>query len=473
MKKEELFEIIEDIDSESVKEALEYHGRKKIDLRNLGTIAACFVVIVAMLFIIPTLKSENEVLMIVKAAYPEAVTTNLSLSEYVDSKEDIEWRRTHNKDVVESQKLQPGMKDYYMAIMEQMLVAEDENTVCSPLNAYITLAILSEMSGGNTRQQIMDVLGEDNIESLRNNASIIWKSNYADTPAVKSLLANSLWLDEEINYNDEIVDLLAENYYASTFSGPRNSPERDKALQEWVNENTGGLLTDYAKNLSVDCALEIISTVYHKSMWVDSFYEDNTTKEPFYGTLGNTSVDMMKGMSRKAVYSTDEFTAIALDLYESGKMYFYLPNEEVDVNNLVTNKDIMNVLEYNRNDENWLDAMVNMSIPKFNVSSDIDMVETFQKLGITDAIDSEFSDFSALTPDKKNVYIDEAEQATYVEIDEEGVTGAAYTDIMMDCTVSLEQETIDFTLNRPFMFFITGEDGSILFSGIVRNLPEN
>ena len=31
-------------------------------------------------------------------------------------------------------------------------------------------------------------------------------------------------------------------------------------------------------------------------------------------------------------------------------------------------------------------------------------------------------------------------------------------------------EIIDFVLDRPFMFVITGADGSILFSGVVRNI---
>ena len=31
-------------------------------------------------------------------------------------------------------------------------------------------------------------------------------------------------------------------------------------------------------------------------------------------------------------------------------------------------------------------------------------------------------------------------------------------------------EEIEFVLDRPFMFIVTGRDGSILFSGIVRNI---
>lgn len=35
-----------------------------------------------------------------------------------------------------------------------------------------------------------------------------------------------------------------------------------------------------------------------------------------------------------------------------------------------------------------------------------------------------------------------------------------------------KDEEIDFVIDRPFMFILTGGDGSILFSGIVRNIEE-
>ena len=48
-----------------------------------------------------------------------------------------------------------------------MLVSEDENTVCSPINLYIAFAMLAETSDGNTRQQILDMLGAQDMDTLR------------------------------------------------------------------------------------------------------------------------------------------------------------------------------------------------------------------------------------------------------------------------------------------------------------------
>lgn len=122
------------------------------------------------------------------------------------------------------------------------------------------------------------------------------ESNYADTPALKSVLANSLWLDGEETYNDTTLQRLAEQYYASTFRGTPGSKEMDQALQTWTDNNTGGLLKEYTKDMAIapDTVFELVSTIYYKAMWRENFWEVNTEKETFHGTAGDTDVDMMK-----------------------------------------------------------------------------------------------------------------------------------------------------------------------------------
>ena len=56
-----------------------------------------------------------------------------------------------------------------------------------------------------------------------------------------------------------------------------------------------------------------------------------------------------------------------------------------------------------------------------------------------------------------------------VEIDEEGVTGAAYTELAM-AGAGMPQEETDFVLDRPFFFNVVSPDGSLLFSGIVQTI---
>ena len=113
------------------------------------------------------------------------------------------------------------------------------------MNTYFAFALLAEVSDGNTRQQILNMLKVKDIETLRNNVSDLWKSNYADTPVLKSVLANSLWLNSNVKYNNGTLNLLADKYYASAFSGIPGSAEMDQALRVWTDNNTGNLLKEY------------------------------------------------------------------------------------------------------------------------------------------------------------------------------------------------------------------------------------
>jgi serine protease inhibitor len=58
-----------------------------------------------------------------------------------------------------------------------------------------------------------------------------------------------------------------------------------------------------------------------------------------------------------------------------------------------------------------------------------------------------------------------------VEVDEDGVTGAAYTLFALaEGAAEPPKEQVDFVLDRPFLFLVTSRDGSVLFSGVVNNI---
>lgn len=60
MRKEELFEALEDIDPISVKEAIIYRGKKKFTWMKWVAAAACAAIIVGAVFGMPTLKRGGQ-----------------------------------------------------------------------------------------------------------------------------------------------------------------------------------------------------------------------------------------------------------------------------------------------------------------------------------------------------------------------------------------------------------------------------
>ena len=363
--------------------------------------------------------------------------------------------------------LQSGMSRYYTNVMKKLLTAKDANTVCSPLSTYLSFAMMAEVTGGNTRQQLLNMLGVSSIDALRSNASLLWEANYNTAEDSTCLLANSMWLKKGVAYSEDTLARLATKYYASSFIGTPGTSAMDQALRDWTNENTGGLLKQYTSGMSLDSdtVLAMVSTIYFKSNWMESFREANTKRETFHGTKGDTTVDMMHMTEVMDVYRTDRFMSVGLSTH-GGTMYFVLPNKNVDVNSLLTDANVFKALSKDYSDSHWSEVDLILSVPKFNVSAKSDLMGMLKSLGVTDVMNGRTANFTPLAADRE-MFLAKAEHAATVEINEKGVTAAAYT---MDIVAEpCAYETLVFTIDRPFMFVVTGSGGSVLFAGIVRN----
>ena len=149
-------------------------------------------------------------------------------------------------------------------------------------------------------------------------------------------------------------------------------------------------------------------------------------------------------------------------------MKLILPNEGYSPADLLNDKQVNKLLVSNGNYAKSKTPMVTLSIPKFDVSSTIDLHDGLNAMGITDIFDPEISDFTPLTDSTDEIYLSKAEQNTRVLIDEEGCKAASVTVMMYDgWGASTEQE--NFILDRPFIFEIMSETGLPLFVGIVNN----
>ena len=366
-----------------------------------------------------------------------------------------------------------GLEPFFGSSIREFLSGfNGENKVYSPLNVYMALAMLAEVTDGESRQQILTLLGSESIETLRAQAASVWNANYSNDGAVTSILANSLWLNEAVDFNQTTMDSLAQNYYASSFRGQMGSEEFDQALRDWINEQTGGLLEAQADGLSMDpeTIMALASTIYYRAKWHSEFSEDRTEKGLFHllSSDGATvECDFMHKGGSNTYYWADQFGAVSLTLEGSGKMWFLLPDEGVSMDDLLADEQTMAFLNSNGNWENSKHLIVNMSVPKFDVVSDFDLGEGLRALGVTDVFDVEAADFSPMTEDVAEIVLSKAEHAARVTIDEEGVTAVAYTVMMMAGAAAPPKDEMDFVLDRPFLFAITSADGLPLFVGLV------
>ncbi len=364
------------------------------------------------------------------------------------------------------------LKDFYEKTIAQLLSnTEGKNKVYSPVNLYMALCLAAELSDGNT--QVLELLGSDSLESLRQQASIIWNYTYNDIneeyKKVKTTLANSLWLQNGLEYDAEILEILANNYFASAYQANLGAPETNLAIAEWIDQNTGNLLTEVTKEIKLepDTVFAAVSTVYYQASWESEFSEKSNFEGIFHGTQ-DAACTYMKKQITGTYYWNEEFTATALRV-GSGYMYVFLPAEGKTPEDLLASGDYLDCVYGDTEDASIQSTHININVtmPKFDIHSEGSIKSDWKALGLTDLFDYGKMPFEKFFK-SGSAALSDVEQATRVAIDEEGITGASF--IIMEAASGgmPPKDEVDLVLDRPFLFVITG--GAPLFAGIVNDL---
>lgn len=346
-----------------------------------------------------------------------------------------------------------------------------ENAVYSPLSLYLALGMSAEVTGGNTRQQILSALSQKDMGTLRTEAQSLWESCYENDGMAKCILASSLWTNDKVGYRQDTLDRLSASYYASAFSGDPSDEGYSLSLQSWLDEQTDGLLTDYTSGLRMapDMMLTLASTVNYSGKWEHPFMADRTRPAVFHAPSGDVTCDFMNTERLTAYYWGDRFASVSLPLENNGEMRLILPDEGVDARELLRDEEALRYMMHFGMDqyENHKTASVTIKIPKFDISDGIDLEDGMKRLGITEVFDSTAADFSPLC-DASGLYLEKAEQDTRVMIDEDGCRASSMT-VMMAAGAAPPEEFVDFIVDRPFVFEIVSESGIPLFVGVVND----
>ena len=375
------------------------------------------------------------------------------------------WRQSQNQQYAQPQGYADSLKNFFHSSMAQFLQGED-NAAYSPVNVYMAMAMLAETTGGNSRQQILDLFGLDSIAQLREQTKHMWNAHYCADGQTSLLLGNSLWLDDAYSFKKETADLLASRYYASSFHGDMGTEEVDELLRSWLNEHTGGLLKDQAQNVKLDpaTAFALASSIYFTAAWQDQFSTVKTKEDVFHSPGGELSVPFMnKTMNGHMFFWGENYSAIYLQLTGNNRMWLILPDEGY------TTADVLADGQYPGSWENKGSYQINLSLPKFDVVNQMDLIEGMKAMGVTDIFDHTISDFTPMT-DTPMLYVDQINHAARVSIDEEGCRAAAFTVISVPgAGPPPELDEIDFVLDRPFLFVVSSRDHLPLFAGVVNH----
>ena len=344
-----------------------------------------------------------------------------------------------------------------------------ENGVCSPLNIYMALGMLCELTDGESRNQLLELLACSDMDELREELRVLWASANSDTDDLTLLQAASLWLSDEIAYHEETLRCLAETYGAESFSGQMGSADFNRQLRDWVDEQTRHLLENESKELELipQTVMGLVTTLYLYAKWSNPFEESFTKEQVFYAEQGEQTAPFMHQTSSMAYYEGERFRAVRLPMDGGVGMWILLPDEDSSLQELIERGGAAALLCDTQTQETLEQTRIKLSLPKFDVANGADLIDHLQRLGVSDIFAPDTADFSPLS--EEQAYVSEILHAARVKVDEYGCEAAAFTAILMKSAATLK-EPIDFVCERPFLFAVTMDGGPILFAGAVNSM---
>ena len=342
---------------------------------------------------------------------------------------------------------------------------EGKNAAFSPVSLWAALAMLAPCAQGDSQSQLLSALGVAGQRELTDQVSRLWKGLYTNDGVSSLILSNSVWLNDsqQGEYVQATLDTLGRDYFAGVYTTPMGTAGADQAITDWVAKETNGLIGGDGPVVETapDTLLLLASSLYYKAAWVVPFDASQTQAGDFTTASGETaSADFMHASLAGNFLKRDGYQAAALET-QLGEMFFVLPEEGIAPEELLSDTSFLSSLSSGAADVQY--GTVEWSVPKFDLSADLDLMSTLKSLGITDLLDKDKADLSGLT--SLDTFLTQAEQMTRVSVDEEGVEAAAVT-IIADGMGGAPDETCVMNLNRPFLFVLRSQ-GVPLFVGVV------
>ena len=362
---------------------------------------------------------------------------------------------------------------------------KSKNIIFSPFSIYVAFAMLKAGASRNTNHE---------METVLKWQQLIEKSGLSDGhSAVRRLLAevfipleknntiniaNKLWMQKYFCSKscDAFVAKLQRNYN-TTLAELNFAEEAEKCRKEinkWVEDKTNDKIKNLLPQGSVTSLTRFVLTnaIYFKSNWKSKFDKKHTIMKDFNTLSGQDESETKKvptmyqnakvhaaGFSPASEYQLLELPYESKDL----SMLIILPSSMKEFNAIEKSLSTSKLNQMLDKLYQYPSIKLDVYLPKFKVTTSMNLNDKLQKLGMRDVFDSRRADLSGITG-YKGLYVSKAVHKAFMQVDEEGTEAAAATGIVIEL-VSLP---VQLKINRPFMFMIRhNPTGTILFMGRV------
>lgn len=339
------------------------------------------------------------------------------------------------------------------------------NTLLSPLSISLALSMTANGAAGDTLAEFEALLGAD-VDTVNANAASLL-AEYRDLGgSTVSNLADSLWLDDSLEANELFLSRCTAFYGAGLYQADLATEQTRRAVNSWVEENTGGMIPEILTEVPAeDAALLLVNALYLKNTWEHEFDPNSTREDSFYAADGTGTVTdfLSNGIRQEQYFRTEDAAGVVLP-YDDGRLAFAAVLPDGDLDAWLENLDggtfpaLIGAAE---------DTRLLLRMPKFEAEWGGELAGALAALGLDAAFDPTRADFSGLgTTESGPLFIDSVLHWAKIQVDEEGTEAAASTVVMAPAGAPAPMDYEELILDRPFCYAIVDlERGVPLFLG--------
>ena len=337
------------------------------------------------------------------------------------------------------------------------------------------LGMIANGDDGAGRDEILKTLGLGQGEEGLNTLNAFYQTLLSNFPNIEEGITcdvtNTLWCDPSIHIRQSFMQTITDSYYAYGIGINPGGENGWKAINEFVDKNTNGLIKNFLSS-PLYVSLAFLNTLYFKAGWTVGFDEYATSKRTFLNIDGKEKETdfMFRGDMMEYARTEDGTEAVRLNYGTQGQfsMTCVLPSSMINHIPLDEALDSDNIKSLNKG---MKEEYVMMWLPKFEIESNNPRtIDILKHLGLEN-VGSGSQPFG-LIADQENFYLTCFIHATKLKVDENGTEGAAVSLGGMDNSVGPggEEPSIrEIVFDRPFIFYIQeNTTGTILFIGSVK-----
>jgi serpin B len=348
------------------------------------------------------------------------------------------------------------------------------NFCFSPYSGHRVAAMLAEGAKGETQEQIMAMahLSSDQKVRVVQSAALSKELSNSIGQGLSIDVANAIWMPAGNAFLPSFESMAKDQFGAASLLLPAGAPASSASMvNHWIREKTRGRITSLVGPGTFlpdhETAL-VVNTVYLKGVWDQPFEPAKTKPREF--TQGSGSMSMLPMMLKTAMFgfSDSEFWQ-HLEMSFAGDaccMRFLLPRADGGRSGI---EAALNVTLWDQVRRGEGLCEVNVMLPRFGFSTQLDMKGLWQVLGVRDAFERQKSDLTAMIA-KKPCWISQVLHEATIEINEIGAVAAAATAAADPFGAPANEppkpRRESFIANHPFLWTIEHRrTGLILFMG--------